>query len=62
MLKGTNVNTVDGAALGVRMGCGRVGGSRETEGWNRRAEKHRRGKPERFQKETRQEAESLAGL
>lgn len=27
----TGVNAVDGAALGVRMGCGRVGGSRETE-------------------------------
>lgn len=27
----TGVNTVDGAALGVRMECGRVGGSREAE-------------------------------
>lgn len=27
----TGVNTIDGAALGVRMGCVRVRGSRETE-------------------------------
>ena len=59
----TGVNTIDGAALGVR--CGMWQGQREQRNrgwWNRRVEKHRHGKPERLQKETRPKAESLAGV